>query len=49
MGAVVFGIPPRRTRPSRFSNSFSTALALIAAATVLILAVMWALNYSYPD
>ena len=37
MGAAVFDITPRRTRPSRFSNSFSTALAALALHDALVL------------
>lgn len=44
---MIFGIPPRRQRPTRYGLAISTALALIAAATVVILVLMWAASYTY--
>jgi hypothetical protein len=45
---VVFGLPPRRQRPSRYGLAISTAVALVVSAVMLIVVLMWAASYRYP-
>lgn len=45
---MVFGIPPRRQRPTRYGLAVSTAVALILAGLTLVLVLMWAGSYQYP-
>lgn len=45
---MIFGLPPRRQRPSRYGLALSTAVALIVAGITLVLVLMWAASYRYP-
>ena len=45
---MVFGIPPRDQRPSRYGLTISTAIALVLAGLTLVLVLMWAASYEYP-
>lgn len=45
---MIFGIPPRRRRPTRYGLVISTAVALVLAAITLLAVLTWAASYEHP-